>query len=109
MLAKRLVCIEDFSLLYTCVVSDYLLVEVLFSYFALCLHMKHGKTFVHFDITLPCNIFVPFFLQSLLRGRFLRNGRSVDNERSASLAESELGLLRQRNTVSGLRYYLFIP
>lgn len=42
-------------------------------------------------------------IQSLLRGRFLRNDRLVDNERPASLAESELGLLRQRPSVSGLR------
>ncbi|KAM4084160.1 hypothetical protein ACB094_08G111200 [Castanea mollissima] len=42
-------------------------------------------------------------IQSLLRGRFLRNDRLVDNERPASRAESELGLLRQRPSVSGLR------
>ncbi|XP_050367920.1 uncharacterized protein LOC126786204 [Argentina anserina] len=42
-------------------------------------------------------------IQSLLRGRFLRNGRALENERPISLAESELGLLRQRHTVSGLR------
>ncbi|GMY15921.1 protein neuralized [Fagus crenata] len=42
-------------------------------------------------------------IQSLLRGRFLRNDRLIDNERPTSLAESELGLLRQRHTVSGLR------
>ncbi|XP_040992265.1 uncharacterized protein LOC121239177 [Juglans microcarpa x Juglans regia] len=42
-------------------------------------------------------------IQSLLRGRFLRNDRLVDNDRPASLAESELGLLRQRQTVSDLR------
>ncbi|KAB1222564.1 3-isopropylmalate dehydrogenase, chloroplastic [Morella rubra] len=42
-------------------------------------------------------------IQSLLRGRFLRNDRVVNSERPTSLAESELGLLRQRHTVSGLR------
>lgn len=42
-------------------------------------------------------------VQSLLRGRFLRNGRRV-NEGTSSLAASELGLLRKRQTVSGLRY-----
>ncbi|XP_040994521.1 uncharacterized protein LOC121241016 isoform X2 [Juglans microcarpa x Juglans regia] len=42
-------------------------------------------------------------IQSLLRGRFLRNDQLVENERPASLAETELGLLRQRHTVSGLR------
>ncbi|KAL6204901.1 hypothetical protein ACLB2K_022168 [Fragaria x ananassa] len=42
-------------------------------------------------------------IQSLLRGRFLRNGRAIENERPMSLAETELGLLRQRHTVSGLR------
>ncbi|BBH05059.1 Ring/U-Box superfamily protein [Prunus dulcis] len=42
-------------------------------------------------------------IQSLLRGRFLRNGRVIENERSTSMAENELGLLRQRHTVSGLR------
>ncbi|XP_057955850.1 uncharacterized protein LOC131149431 isoform X2 [Malania oleifera] len=42
-------------------------------------------------------------IQSLLRGRFLRNGRLVKEERPTSVAASELGLLRQRHTVSGLR------
>ncbi|GKV26239.1 hypothetical protein SLEP1_g35583 [Rubroshorea leprosula] len=42
-------------------------------------------------------------IQSLLRGRFLRNNRIVADERSTSIAASELGLLRQRQTVSGLR------
>ncbi|XP_062105176.1 uncharacterized protein LOC133816875 isoform X2 [Humulus lupulus] len=42
-------------------------------------------------------------IQSLLRGWFLRNGSMVENERPSSVAESELGLLRQRHTVSGLR------
>ncbi|KAL2331982.1 hypothetical protein Fmac_019563 [Flemingia macrophylla] len=46
-------------------------------------------------------------IQALLRGRFLRNDRSVDNNRSASIAESELGLLRQKQTVSGLREGFF--
>ncbi|KAM7502199.1 hypothetical protein LguiB_001103 [Lonicera macranthoides] len=42
-------------------------------------------------------------IQSLLRGRFLRNKRFVQEEMSPSLAASELGLLRRRHTVSGLR------
>ncbi|KAG4961214.1 hypothetical protein JHK87_037847 [Glycine soja] len=42
-------------------------------------------------------------IQALLRGRFLRNDRSIDNNKSTSIAESELGLLRQKQTVSGLR------
>ncbi|XP_062119147.1 uncharacterized protein LOC133832884 [Humulus lupulus] len=42
-------------------------------------------------------------IQSLLRGWFLRNGSMDENERPPSVAESELGLLRQRHTVSGLR------
>ncbi|CBI17120.3 unnamed protein product, partial [Vitis vinifera] len=42
-------------------------------------------------------------IQSLLRGRFLRNNRLAEDERPASVAASELGLLRQRRTVSGLR------
>ena len=46
-------------------------------------------------------------IQALLRGRFLRNDRSVGLNRSASVAESELGLLRQRQTVSGLREGFF--
>ncbi|XP_030451197.1 uncharacterized protein LOC115673228 [Syzygium oleosum] len=41
-------------------------------------------------------------IQSLLRGRFLRNERTL-NEGTSSLAASELGLLRKRQTVSGLR------
>ncbi|PIA54917.1 hypothetical protein AQUCO_00901076v1 [Aquilegia coerulea] len=42
-------------------------------------------------------------LQSLLRGRFLRNERPTEDERPPSMAASELGQLRQRQTVSGLR------
>ncbi|XP_009592160.1 uncharacterized protein [Nicotiana tomentosiformis] len=42
-------------------------------------------------------------IQSLLRGRFLQNGRLTNGERTASNAASELGLLRQRHTVSDLR------
>ncbi|KAJ0021443.1 hypothetical protein Pint_32034 [Pistacia integerrima] len=42
-------------------------------------------------------------IQSLLRGRFLRNDRMVEDERPRSTAARELGLLRQRHTVSGLR------
>lgn len=41
-------------------------------------------------------------IQSLLRGRFLRNERAIENERP-SIAASELVQLRQRHTVSGLR------
>ncbi|KAI3695932.1 hypothetical protein L1987_78937 [Smallanthus sonchifolius] len=41
-------------------------------------------------------------IQSLLRGRFLRNERPVE-ERLPSVAASELVQLRQRHTVSGLR------
>ncbi|XP_014497968.1 uncharacterized protein LOC106759346 isoform X1 [Vigna radiata var. radiata] len=46
-------------------------------------------------------------IQALLRGRFLRNDRSIGNNRSTSIAESELGLLRQKQTVSGLREGFF--
>ncbi|KAK4286399.1 hypothetical protein QN277_002959 [Acacia crassicarpa] len=46
-------------------------------------------------------------IQALLRGRFLRNDRSIDANRSTSVAESELGLLRQKQTVSGLREGFF--
>ncbi|OVA17926.1 zinc finger protein [Macleaya cordata] len=42
-------------------------------------------------------------IQSLLRGRFLRNERTSEDERPPSLAARELGQLRQRHTVSGLR------
>ncbi|KAK8488716.1 hypothetical protein V6N13_061993 [Hibiscus sabdariffa] len=42
-------------------------------------------------------------IQTLLRGRFLRSERPVEQERSSSNASSELIQLRQRNTVSGLR------
>ncbi|XP_031250619.1 uncharacterized protein LOC116108523 [Pistacia vera] len=43
-------------------------------------------------------------IQSLLRGRFLRNNeRPVEEERAPSIAASELVQLRQRHTVSGLR------
>nr|KYP60670.1 Protein neuralized [Cajanus cajan] len=42
-------------------------------------------------------------IQSLLRGRFLRNERTVEDERPPSMAATELVQLRQRHTVSGLR------
>ncbi|CAA2961952.1 zf-C3HC4_3 domain-containing [Olea europaea subsp. europaea] len=42
-------------------------------------------------------------IQSLLRGRFLRNEMPDDEERPPSRAASELNQLRQRHTVSGLR------
>jgi len=48
------------------------------------------------------------YFQALLRGRFLRNDRSNGNNRSTSIAESELGLLRQKQTVSGLRYAVHV-
>ncbi|XP_076899499.1 uncharacterized protein LOC143553371 [Bidens hawaiensis] len=41
-------------------------------------------------------------IQSLLRGRFLRNERPIEEERPSSVAASELVQLRQRHTVSGL-------
>ncbi|KAJ8750320.1 hypothetical protein K2173_014235 [Erythroxylum novogranatense] len=46
-------------------------------------------------------------IQSLLRGRFLRNDRMNRTERPTSIAASELGLLRQRHTVSDLREGFF--
>ncbi|KAL6510971.1 hypothetical protein OROGR_022095 [Orobanche gracilis] len=42
-------------------------------------------------------------IQALLRGRFLRNERSIQDKRPSSMAATELGLLRERHTVSGLR------
>ncbi|KAI3461355.1 hypothetical protein Pfo_018018 [Paulownia fortunei] len=42
-------------------------------------------------------------IQALLRGRFLRNESLVLDERPSSMAATELGLLRQRQTVSDLR------
>eukprot|EP01018_Ginkgo_biloba_P028772 Gb_09056 [translate_table: standard] len=42
-------------------------------------------------------------IQSLLRGRFLRTGAGNDEHRPSSAAAGELGQLRQRRTVSGLR------
>lgn len=42
-------------------------------------------------------------IQSLLRGRFLRNERTIEDERPPSVAANELVQLRQRHTVSGLR------
>ncbi|XVE59453.1 hypothetical protein DITRI_Ditri05aG0047900 [Diplodiscus trichospermus] len=46
-------------------------------------------------------------IQSLLRGRFLRNDRMVEGDRFTSIAANELGLLRQKQTVSGLREGFF--
>ncbi|KAL8533226.1 hypothetical protein ACS0TY_009462 [Phlomoides rotata] len=42
-------------------------------------------------------------IQTLLRGRFLRNERPAEEERPPSMAAGELNQLRQRHTVSGLR------
>ncbi|KAL1187835.1 putative E3 ubiquitin-protein ligase XBOS34 [Cardamine amara subsp. amara] len=42
-------------------------------------------------------------IQSLLRGRFLRNETLAEEERAPSMAASELRQLRERHTVSGLR------
>ncbi|KAK7278617.1 hypothetical protein RJT34_23650 [Clitoria ternatea] len=42
-------------------------------------------------------------IQSLLRGRFLRNERTAEDERPPSMAAGELVQLRQRHTVSGIR------
>ncbi|KAL2328535.1 hypothetical protein Fmac_021962 [Flemingia macrophylla] len=42
-------------------------------------------------------------IQALLRGRFLRKDGPVHNNRPLSVAESELGFLRRKQTVSGLR------
>ncbi|KAE9593164.1 hypothetical protein Lal_00029232 [Lupinus albus] len=46
-------------------------------------------------------------IQALLRGRFLRNDRCGNIMRSTSIAQSELGLLRLRHSVSGLREGFF--
>lgn len=42
-------------------------------------------------------------IQSLLRGRFLRSERTIEDERPPSVAAGELLQLRQQHTVSGLR------
>lgn len=42
-------------------------------------------------------------IQSLLRGRFLRSRAIIEEQRSSSTAAGELGQLRQRRTVTGLR------
>lgn len=42
-------------------------------------------------------------IQALLRGRFLRNGVKDDKEKPTSSAATELGFLRERQTVSELR------
>ncbi|XP_047970209.1 uncharacterized protein LOC125213608 [Salvia hispanica] len=42
-------------------------------------------------------------IQALLRGRFLRNETMAPDIRPSSVAVTELGMLRQRHTVSGLR------
>ncbi|KAH6758640.1 binding to TOMV RNA 1L [Perilla frutescens var. frutescens] len=47
-------------------------------------------------------------MQALLRGRFLRNGRLVVDERPSSVAATELGFLRQRYAVSDLSFTLRI-
>lgn len=42
-------------------------------------------------------------IQAFIRGRFLRNQRQIEDQKPTSTAAGELGLLRQRHTVSGLR------
>lgn len=42
-------------------------------------------------------------IQALLKGRFLRNQRFVENEKRSSVAASELGLLRRTHAVSDIR------
>ncbi|KAI3826439.1 hypothetical protein L1987_00487 [Smallanthus sonchifolius] len=42
-------------------------------------------------------------IQSLLKGRFLRNQRFVEDEKQTSIAASELGFLRQTHAVSDIR------
>ncbi|KFK32363.1 hypothetical protein AALP_AA6G231800 [Arabis alpina] len=42
-------------------------------------------------------------IQALLRGRFLRNSHKDDKEKASSSAATELGFLRERQTVSELR------
>ncbi|CAA6662642.1 unnamed protein product [Spirodela intermedia] len=56
-----------------------------------------------FQIFPPESHSVRMLLQSLLRGRFLRNGVSTEEERSPSMAAREIGQLRQRHPVSCLR------
>lgn len=54
-------------------------------------------------------IVLAIIIQSLLRGRFLRNSGPTEDERRSSVAARELGQLRQHHPVSGLRYFfLFI-
>ncbi|KAL1819020.1 hypothetical protein ACET3Z_013889 [Daucus carota] len=48
-------------------------------------------------------------IQSLLKGRFLRNTPYNQDEKHSSLAASELGILRQKQTVSGLREGFLSP
>ncbi|KAJ9559286.1 hypothetical protein OSB04_013900, partial [Centaurea solstitialis] len=47
-------------------------------------------------------------IQSSLKGRFLRNQRFVEDEKQTSVAANELGLLRQTQAVSDIRYILFL-
>ncbi|KAJ0629969.1 hypothetical protein HanIR_Chr00c02g0903801 [Helianthus annuus] len=54
------------------------------------------------------NTFVSSFahrhrIQSLLKGRFLRNQRFLEDEKPTSVAASELGFLRRTNAVSDIR------
>lgn len=60
-----------------------------------------------FSSWLFCYLSNEIMFQSLLRGRFLRNGRPPEDERQPSAAVRELGQLRQHHPVSGLRYNFF--
>ncbi|KAH9621402.1 hypothetical protein KSS87_014798 [Heliosperma pusillum] len=57
-------------------------------------------SFSSYDLDLP--VLNQLYWNSLLRGRFLRNDGTGEDERTPSLAASELLQLRQQHTVSGL-------
>ncbi|PPD92922.1 hypothetical protein GOBAR_DD10128 [Gossypium barbadense] len=59
--------------------------------------VNHKANIVH-----AMGLLVASIAPSLLRGRFLRNDKRVAGDKSTSIAASELGLLRQKQTVSGL-------
>lgn len=65
--------------------------------------MVHKCSILNLSFLWNIDILIQVFIQSLLRGRFLRNERIVVEERPPSVSATELGQLRQRHTVSGLR------
>lgn len=95
-----------FSGLQVWLYSIYVL-QLLFCSQTLCHVTRADKQSAYLYLMVNDN-YAYFFLQSLLRIRCFQNMRSAELASPRSTAESELGLLRQRQTVSELRCVCYI-